>query len=132
MADRAFVVAGIGICTAVIMADGKLSDQEKAWWTNAQHRMALFRDVPPAEFNDMLTRVQAELSPTTWRGLVDRWASAVPPEHRLALFEIAAELAVVDKGLDGGEPEVVRHVGKALGLPQEQIRSIFMDKIDKM
>lgn len=129
---RAFVEAGIGICMSVTMADGKVTRDESVWWTTKCVGHPLFRDVPEDAFNAMLQRVQTQLKQRAWKPLVTDWAAAVPQQYRGAIFELAAELAVVDKELEGKEPEVVKHVWQALGIPDEKGRSIFMAKIEAM
>jgi len=129
---RAFVEAGIGVLMAVIMADGKYTQDEFVWWKTAQYRHPLFREVPAEAFNPMLARVKQQLQTENWRTLVDTWAAAIPPQFRVSMFELAAELAVVDKELEGKEPEVVRHLWSAMGIPDDDARSIFMRKIERM
>ena len=129
---RAFVEAGIGIVMSMIMADGKYSQDEFVWFKTMQHRHPLFRDVPPDAFNDMLHRVKARLVNESWRALIKEWAAAVPDQFRIPIFELATELAVVDKELEGKEPEVVKHLWHALAIPDDIARKIFMDWIEKM
>jgi hypothetical protein len=129
---RAFVEAGIGILMATILADGKYSEDEFVWWKTVQHRHPLFRDVPAEAFNPMLQRVKSQLVSQPWKTLVDDWAKAVPEQYRTSMFELAAELAVVDKELEGKEPEVVRHLWRAFGIPDDKARAIFMSKIERM
>lgn len=131
-AHKAFVEAGIGIVMTMIMADGQYTEEEFVWFKNAQVRHPLFRDVPAPAFNDMLRRVRARLVSEPWRALVEEWAQAVPAEFREKIFELATELAVVDRDLKGREPEVVRYLGRALQIPEEVSRRIFMNQIDKM
>lgn len=130
--QHAFVEAGIGICLSVIMADGKFSQDEFVWWKTVQNRHPLFRDVPAEVFNPMLQRVKARLAAEPWKNLVTEWAQAAPEPYRAPLFELAAELAVVDKELEGREPEVIKHLWTALGIPDEIARGIFMSKIERM
>lgn len=130
--QNTFVEAGMGILMSMIMADGKYTQDEFVWWKTVQHRHPLFSDVPAEVFNPMLHEVKAKLGSQPWRSLVDQWAAAVPNEYRLSVFELASELAVIDKELEGKEPEVVRHLWKALGIPDDTARSIFMSKIEKM
>jgi uncharacterized tellurite resistance protein B-like protein len=130
--QRAFVEAGIGILMATIMADGKFSRDEFTWWKTAQVRHPLFRDVPAEDFNPMLHSVKTQLGAAPWRDLVSEWARAVPEQYRLGIYELACELSVVDKELEGQEPDVVMHLRDALGIPLEQARSIFMSKIERM
>lgn len=129
---RAFVEAGIGICMSIIMADGKFSQDEFLWWKAVQHRHPLFRDVPAEDFNPMLNRVKTQLTSESWKPLVDRWAAAVPEQFRVPMLELACELAVVDRELEGKEPEVVRHLWGALKIPDDKGRAIFMAKIESM
>lgn len=129
---RAFVEAGIGVVMSVIMADGKYTRDEFTWFKTKQHTHPLFRDVPPDAFNDMLSRVKARLTTQPWRGLVDQWAAAVPQQFKTPVFELAAELAVIDKELQGAETEVIEYLWKALGIPDEEARKIFMGKIGSM
>ncbi len=129
---RAFVEAGIGIVMSIIMADGKYSRDEFVWFKTVQHRHPLFADVPPDAFNPMLKRVKKQLVTESWKSLVDEWAAAVPEQFRLSIFELATELAVVDKELEGKEPEVVRHLWHALGIPDDIARNIFMSRIERM
>ncbi len=129
---RAFVEAGIGIVMSIIMADGKYSQDEFIWFKTVQHRHPLFADVPPESFNPMLKRVKQRLGKESWRKLLDEWAVAVPERFRVSIFELATELAVVDKELEGREPEVVRYLWRALGIPDEQARTIFMTRIERM
>ncbi len=126
---RAFVEAGIGICMSVFMADGKFSAEERHSWLALQHGHPLFRDVPPEAFNQMLRRVESNLTSGDWRERLTKWAGDVPQRYRLPLFELASELAVADKQLEGKEPEVVRRLGRAFGIPDEEADRIFMSKI---
>jgi hypothetical protein len=130
--QRAFVEAGMGILMAVIMADGKFTQDELSWWKSVQNRHPLFRNVPPETFNPMLHHVKERLGAEPWKPLVEGWAAAVPQEYRLAVFELAAELAVTDKELEGGEPEVVTHLWRAFGIPEDTARQVFMSKIETM
>jgi uncharacterized tellurite resistance protein B-like protein len=130
--QRAFVEAGIGVLMATIMADGKFSQNEFAWWKTAQARHPLFRDVPPEDFNPMLHAVKSKLASSPWRDLVAEWAKAVPEQYRVGVYELACELAVVDKELEGQEPDVIMHLRDTLGIPLEQARTIFMTKIERM
>ena len=68
----------------------------------------------------------------SWRALIKEWAAAVPDQFRIPIFELATELAVVDKELEGKEPEVVKHLWHALAIPDDIARKIFMDWIEKM
>lgn len=129
---RAFVEAGIGIVMAMIMADGQYSEEEFAWFKSAQNRHPLFRDVPPEAFNTMLHRVKARLQTEPWRALIDEWAAAVPEDYRVKVLELAAEVAVVDRELKGRESDVVRYLGDALKLPEEVVRTTFMNRIQGM
>jgi len=129
---RAFVEASMGILMSVIMADGKYSEHEFLWWKQAQNSHPLFADVPPEAFNPMLQHVKARLAAESWKTLVSEWALAVPPQQRLVIFELAAELAVADKELEGKEPELLRQLWHALGLPDDVARAIFMSKIETM
>ncbi len=129
---RAFVEAGIGVVMAVIMADGKYSQEEFVWFKTVQHRHPLFADVPAEAFNPMLQRVKARLSSQSWQSLVDEWAAAIPEQFRTSIFALATELSVVDKSLEGKEPEVIKHLGAALGLPESEANAIFMSKIGRM
>jgi tellurite resistance protein len=129
---RAVVEAGVGICTAVIMADGKVSQDEARWFMAQRMAHPLFRDVPADAFKSMQEAVQAQLAGGGWKPLVEKWAVAVPDKFRSALFELACAVATVDKDLAGKEPEVVRHLGKALGFADDVIRKTFMDSIEKM
>jgi uncharacterized tellurite resistance protein B-like protein len=129
---RAFVEAGIGILMSIIMADGKYSQDEFVWFKTVQHRHPLFADVPPDAFNPMLKRVKSRLSRESWRALVQEWAVDVPERYRLSIFDLATELAVVDKELEGKEPEVIKHLWHAMGIPDDIARKVFMDKIEKM
>jgi uncharacterized tellurite resistance protein B-like protein len=129
---RAFVEAGMGICMSVIMADGKITRDETAWWNTRRLTHPLFRDVPEADFNAMLNRVQAQLREAPWKALVDSWAQAVPQRFRGAILELAAELAVTDKDLAGKEPEVVKHLWRALGIAEDEGRKVFIAKIEAM
>lgn len=126
---RAFVEAGIGICMSVFMADGKFSPEERASWMGLQHGHPLFRDVPAQAFNEMLRRVEQHLTSDSWRERLTKWAGDVPQRYRLPLFELAAELAVADKQVGGKEPEVIRRLGRAFGIPDEEADRIFMAKI---
>lgn len=129
---RAFVEASIGILMSIIMADGKYSQDEFVWFKTVQHRHPLFADVPPQAFNPMLTRVKGRLTRESWRALLDEWSVAVPFQYRVSIFELATELAVIDKELEGKEPEVVRYLWHAMGIPDDQARTIFMSRIERM
>ena len=129
---RAFVEASIGILMSIIMADGKYSQDEFVWFKTVQHRHPLFADVPPDAFNPMLKRVKGRLTRESWRSLLDEWAVAIPSQYRVSIFELATELAVVDKELEGKEPEVVRYLWHAMGIPDDQARNIFMTRIERM
>ncbi len=129
---RAFVEAGIGVCMSVIMADGKFTQDEMVWWETVRQRHPLFHDVPTSDFAPMLQRVKTRLAAEAWKSLVDEWAGAIPEKFRLALFTLATEVAVVDKELEGKEPEVIRHLWRALGIPDDAARKIFMDRIEGM
>ncbi len=129
---RAFVEGGLGILMAIIMADGKYSQEEFVWFKTLQHRHGLFSDVPPDAFNPMLERVKSRLTRESWQALIDEWAAAVPERFRVNVFELAAELAVIDKELQGRENAVIRRLGQAFGLPEEQARTIFMGKLNGM
>jgi len=129
---RAFVEAGIGVVMSMIMADGKYSQDEFVWFKAVQHQHPLFRDVPPDVFNDMLRRVKARLMSESWRALITEWSADVPQEFRLSIFELATELAVIDKELEGKEPEVVKHLWHALGIDDDVARRIFMTRIEQM
>ncbi|HVZ99524.1 MAG TPA: TerB family tellurite resistance protein [Caulobacterales bacterium] len=129
---RAFVEAGIGVCMAVMMADGKLTAEELAWWQAAQYRHPLFKDVPASAFNNMLARVKEKLANLGAKAAINAWAPAVPQQYRHSIYELAVELAVVDHQLAGREPEIVLHIGACLGVPTEEARRIFMDRIEKM
>jgi uncharacterized tellurite resistance protein B-like protein len=130
--QRAFVEAGMGICMAVIMADGKFTQDELAWWKTVQARHPLFKDVSPEEFNPLLAYVKEKLAGGPWQASVDGWAKAVPEAYRVPMIELASELATVDKGVEGKEPEVIRHLTAALGVPAEKGREIFMQRIEHM
>lgn len=127
---RAFVEGGLGILMAVIMADGKYSQAEFVWFKTVQNRHGLFSDVPPSAFNPMLERVKSRLTREPWQSLINEWAAAVPQQFRTPVFALAAELAVVDKELQGREHDVVKHLGMALGVPEGEARTIFMDKLN--
>jgi hypothetical protein len=129
---RAFVEAGIGIVMSMIMADGKYTEEEFVWFKTAQNRHPLFKDVPADAFNVMLRRVKARLVTEPWRALIDEWAACVPTQHRIGIFELATELAVVDRELEGKEPEVVKYLWNALQIPDDVARKIFMGQIEKM
>ena len=129
---RAFVEAGIGIVMSIIMADGKYTQDEFLWFKTLQHRHPLFSDVPADAFNPMLKRVKSRLTKESWRKLIDEWAAAVPPPYRVSIFSLATELAVVDKELEGKEPEVIRYLWHALAIPDDEARSIFMSRIERM
>lgn len=129
---RAFVEAGLGILMAVINADGKYSQEEFAWFKNAQHRHPLFRDVPPDAFNPMLHSVKAQLAANPWKIQMANWAKAVPEAYRQSIYELAIGLAVVDKELEGREPEVVTHLWRCLGLDETLARQLFMSRIEQM
>lgn len=132
LSQLAFTEAAIGILTAVIMADGKYTQDEFVWWKAVQNRHPLFRDVPPNIFNPLLRSAKARLVSQPWKLLVTQWATQVPAEARLPIFELAADLAVVDKELEGREPEVVVHLWHALEIPDDVARKVFMGKIEKM
>ncbi len=127
---RAFVEGGLGILMAVIMADGKYSQAEFVWFKTVQNRHGLFSDVPPGPFNAMLDRVKSRLKRESWQALISEWAAAVPQQFRTPVYALAAELAVVDKELQGREHDVIKHLGQALGVPEEEARSIFMAKLN--
>lgn len=129
---RAFVEAGIGIVMSIIMADGKYSQDEFVWFKTVQNRHPLFADVPAEAFNPMLKRVKQRLTQESWKRLIDEWAAAVPVAARVSIFELATELAVVDKELEGKEPEVIRYLWHAMGIPDDQARNIFMSRIERM
>ena len=129
---RAFVEAGIGIVMSIIMADGKYSQDEFVWFKTVQHRHPLFADVPADAFNPMLKRVKQRLTKESWKALIDEWVSAVPQRYRVSIFELATELAVVDKELEGKEPEVIRYLWHSMGIPDDQARTIFMARIERM
>lgn len=129
---RAFVEAGIGIVMAMIMADGDYAEAEFTWFKNAQARHPLFRDVPPEPFNAMLHRVKSQLLSQPWRGLVEQWASAVPADYKRAVFEMAAEVAVADRKLQGGETDVIRHLAQVLGISAEESQQILARHIQGM
>ncbi len=128
----AFVEAGMGILMAVIMADGKFTQDEFVWWKTAQNNHPLFRDVPSDVFNPMLARVKAELGAQPWKALVDKWAQSVPEPYRESMFALACELAVADHDVGGGEPEVISYVWRAFGLPEASAHAIFMKKFENM
>jgi hypothetical protein len=130
--QRAFVEAGMGICMAVIMADGKFTQDELAWWKSVQARHPLFKDVAPEDFNPLLAYVKEKLSSGPWQAAVEGWAKAVPEPYRLPILELAAELATVDKDVAGKEPEVIRLLCVSLGLPAEKGREIFIGRIEQM
>ena len=127
---RAFVEGGLGILMSVIMADGKYSQAEFVWFKTLQSRHGLFSDVPPSAFNPMLERVKSRLTRESWQSLIDEWAAAVPQQFRTPVFALAAELAVVDKELQGRESDVVKYLGRAMGIPEAEARTIFMDKLN--
>ena len=129
--SRAFVEAGVGICMSVIMADAKVSRDESLWWAAKRVSHPLFRDVPNDLFNTVLQLTQTKLKHEPWMGLVEGWAVAVPGPYREAVFELAADLAVIDKEIEGKEPEVLRHLWRALGISDERGRAIFMEQIEK-
>jgi uncharacterized tellurite resistance protein B-like protein len=126
---RAFVEGGLGILMAVIMADGKYSQAEFVWFKTLQNRHGLFADVPADPFNAMLDRVKQRLKVESWQALVNEWAGAVPERFRVSVFDLAAELAVIDKELGGRESEVIKHLGRALRIPDAQAQSIFASKV---
>lgn len=130
--QRAFVEAGMGICMAVIMADGKFTQDELTWWKSVQARHPLFKDVAPEDFNPLLAYVKEKLSSGPWQAAVEGWAKAVPEPYRLPILELAAELATVDKDVSGKEPEVIRLLCASLGLPPEKGREIFIGRIEQM
>jgi hypothetical protein len=76
--------------------------------------------------------VKEKLAGGPWQASVDSWAKAIPEPYRVPMIELASELATVDKGVEGKEPEVIRHLTAALGVPPEKGREIFMASIDKM
>lgn len=117
---------------AIINADGKYSQEEFLWFKNVQHRHPLFRDVPPDAFNPMLHHVKAQLAANPWKAQMAAWASAVPEQYRQSMFELAVSLAVVDKELEGREPEVITHLWRSFGLDETLARKLFMDRIEKM
>lgn len=130
--QRAFVEAGMGVCMAVIMADGKFTQDELAWWKTVQARHPLFKDVPPEEFNPLLAYVKEKLSTGPWQSAVQSWAKAVPEAYRVPILELATELATTDKSIEGKEPEVIRLLATELGVPQEKATEIFMQRINQM
>ncbi|MDX2235323.1 MAG: hypothetical protein NW200_12565 [Hyphomonadaceae bacterium] len=129
---RAFVEAGLGIVMSMIMADGKYTQDEFAWFKTKQHTHPLFRDVPPDAFNAMLHRVKARLTSEPWKALITEWSAAVPADYRRPVFELAAELAVVDKELKGQESDVAEHLWRTFEIPEDEARRIFMAKIQSM
>jgi len=129
---RAFVEAAMGLLMGVIMADGKYSQDEFAWWKDVQNRHPLFKDIPADIFNPMLQKVKTQLGSTPWPSLVQNWGKAVPPQFRKSIFELAAELVVADKELEGKESEVIKSIWQALEIPDEEARKIFMGRIERM
>ncbi|NWG53189.1 MAG: tellurite resistance TerB family protein [Hydrogenophilaceae bacterium] len=129
---RAFVEAGIGVCMAVILSDGTFSEDEFAWWKALQNRHPLFRDVPAEEFNPMLARVKARLLSEPWEGLVQQWAGAVPAQYREALLETASQTAIIDRKVVSGEPNIIRHIWRALGISDERGANIFASVMNSM
>jgi len=129
---RAFVEAGIGILMAAIVADGKYTQEEFSWFKNVQHRHPLFRDVPPDAFNPMLRSVKAQLGAGPWKPLVERWAAAIPAQYRVSMFQLAVEVLIIDKEIEGKEPEVIRVLWTALGIPDDEARQMFMSRFEKM
>lgn len=129
--DRAFVEAGVGICMSVIMADAKVSRDESAWWAAKRATHPLFREVAPDLFNTIVQLTQTKLKHEPWMPLVESWAALIPPQFREAVFDLAAELAVIDKELEGKEPEVLRHLWRALSIPDERGRALFMAQIER-
>ncbi len=59
-------------------------------------------------------------------------ANAVPEQYRQSIYELAISLAVIDKELEGREPEVVTHLWRSLGLDETLARKLFMDRIEHM
>lgn len=129
---RRFIEAGLGVIMAMIMADGKYTQDEFVWFKAQQHTHPLFRDVPADEFNTMLRRVKSRLTKEPWRSLIDEWAKSIPAQFRIPVFELATTLAVVDKELEGKEPEVVKYLWQALQIPDDRARTIFMSRIEEM
>lgn len=126
---RAFVEAGIGICMAVIMADGVYNESEMALFVKAQHQYALFRDVPPDAFNPMLARVRSRLQSESWSALVTEWAKNVPEQHRVAIYELAVDMATADRSVSGKEPEVLKHLAENFGLWSEEANKILLQRL---
>ncbi|MBI1187089.1 MAG: hypothetical protein GC206_07125 [Alphaproteobacteria bacterium] len=129
---RAFVEAGIGVCMAVILADGAFSEDEFVWWKALQEGHPLFRDVPAADFNPMLARVKAQLLSQPWEPLVQQWANAVPEQYREALLETASQTAIVDRKVVGGEPGIIRFIWRALAISDDRGASIFANVMGRM
>ena len=78
-----FEEAAVGILSAVAYADGRISDEEQAWWHRVQYRHPLFADLPPSIFNPMLDRARQTLTDTPWPQAVAAWAAADRKSTRL-------------------------------------------------
>ena len=121
----AFEEAVVGILAAVAHADGRLADEELAWWRRVRARHPLFSDLPPSLFNPMLARAQAALATLPWAEAITEWAADVPRAHAEMIYAMAVELQLVDGESTRRESQVTVHLAHALGLSPERSTHLF-------
>lgn len=120
-----FEEAVMGIMAAVANADGRVADEEAAWWLRMRHRHPFFRDVPHDAVEDMQRRAQDTLTTTSWAEAIDAWAKDVPAEHAETIYRLALELQFADGDCSRQESKVTAHLAHALRLSPERSTHLF-------
>ena len=121
----AFEEAVIGILSAVAHADGRLADEELAWWARIRARHPLFRDLPPSQLSPLFDRAQAALAAQPWAEAVTEWAHHIPKAEAELVYRLAVELQFVDGESTRQESQVTVHIAHALGLSAERSTHLF-------
>jgi hypothetical protein len=123
--------SAVGVLLAVMCADGRIADEEMAWWKRVQDRHPLFADLPASLYNPMVARAREELSTRPWREAIADWAAQIPPQHARTLFTLAVELAFIDRDVSGQEPDVLVHLWHGLGIPEAEAKQILSQAIQQ-
>lgn len=122
---HAYEAAVIGILAAVARADGRVADEELAWWQRLRSRHPLFRDLPPSVLNPLHARALEALADQPWADAVTDWARQVPRAEAETIYRLAVELQFADGESSRQESRVTVHLAHALGLSAERSTHIF-------
>ncbi len=107
------------VMLVTVAADGHISDEEADTVINVSNRMALFKNQPADEFNNMMRKLIGLLKKHGPDSLLEKAFAGLPKELRETAFAVSADLVFADGSVEEDEKVLLEKIQQAMAVPDD-------------